>query len=61
MVDQAEFCSSGFMANAFCERSSERNLGTEVLELTEADERASQICKAGPLVGDSEEVGAKTG
>lgn len=60
MVDQAEFCSYGFMANAFCEWKSERYLGTEVLELTEAGERASQICNAGPLLGDNEEVGAKT-
>lgn len=40
--------------------SSERNLGAEVLELTEAGERASQICSAGPLLVDNEEVGAKT-
>lgn len=61
VVDQAEFGSYGFMANTFCEWSSEKNIGAEVLELTEAGERASQICNAGPLLGDTEDVGAKTG
>lgn len=51
MVDQAEFCTYGFVANAFCEGRSERYLGAEVLELTEAGERASQICNAGTLLG----------
>lgn len=60
MVDQAEFCSYGFMANAFCEGRSERYSGAEVLKLTEAGERAPQICIAGTLLGDNE-VGAKTG
>lgn len=51
LVDQAEFCTYSFMANASCEWSSERYLGAEVLELIEACERASQISSAGPLLG----------